>query len=60
MSFIWKAHRNERISNVPGGVIEGRGDRTQWYEGIKRNNGTGEVKWGEGWDDKREEVDSKE
>lgn len=27
-----------------GGIIKGRGDRTQWYEGIKRNNGTGKVK----------------
>lgn len=37
-------------------AIEGRGDRTQWYEGIKRNNRLGKVKWGEGWDEK---LDSK-
>lgn len=48
------------VMALGGLVVEGRGDRIQWYEGIKRNNGTGKVKRGKGWKGKVEDIYSEE
>lgn len=51
MCFTWNVHKKQEASKGPHGGIgnfNSRGIECRWYKRIKKNNGTGRVKLGEG------------
>ena len=47
----------QKAGNQKGtvGLFQGKGIEHSWYEGVKGNNETGRVKWGQDWESSAEE-----
>lgn len=47
----------QKAGNQKGtvGLFQGKGIEHSWYEGVKGNNESGRVKWGQEWESRAEE-----